>query len=191
MNKDNKTLTLFPEGNYVKTNQNYNVIPFQIDRKYINFLHNAFDTKKTNYVKNEVTAIQIHTTSSFGKYLQLLVIKSKIPVDIKKSDYIFFYINDEGYSSGIYKLKSGRFSLLEVPVDMSKDLTNYIHDYFISTMVSFVDGYYESGKEIMEGVVKFMDKYNLWDHWDKRVLHRQYYRDKKKGQADRLVFFKK
>lgn len=191
MNNEEKNLTLFPEENYIKTNPNYSVIPFRINSKYINFMHKAFNTKKTNYVKNEVTAIQIHNTSSFGKYLQLLVVKSKIPVSIKKSDYIFFYINDKGYSSGIYKIKSGRFSLLEVPTDMYKDLTNYIHDYFISSMVNFVDGYYESGKEIMEGVVKFMDKYNLWDHWDKRVLHRQYYREKENGQANRLVFFKK
>ncbi len=179
--------TLFPVNIEKEVPEDINVIPFFLPKRYLSFLYKSFGNKECSYLNKKVTAIQIYQASSFGKYLSLLLQKSRVPVNIKQCN-LFFSINEVGYKNGIYKRQSGKYSLLEVPPELSADLINYIHDYFILSLVSFVDGYKESGKEIMEGIICFMDQYELWDHWDKRSLHRIYYRDKSRGQASRFCF---
>jgi hypothetical protein len=186
---NNPQYSLFSVQDFTKDPE-VNIIPFYIDQKYISFLYKSFENKYSRYMKDTVQTIYIYPSSSFFKYLSLLADKSKVPVKIENCN-IFFSVNELGYKSGIYKKKSGKYSLLEIPPEYAKDLTNYIHDYFINTMVAYVDGYLAAKKEIMDGVISFMDKYELWDHWNKRYLHRQYYREKRSGQTPRLFFNRK
>lgn len=187
----NENLTLFPLEKYtVEKSIHTEIIPFTISKRYINFLYKAFNTEENKYLNQSIKAIQVNYTSALGSYLQLLAVKARFPVRIKNKDLVFFSVHPN-LDSGFYKVQSGRFSLLEIPKKMSKELIHYIDTYLITSMISFVDGYHLAGKSIMEGVEKFMDKYELWDTWDKHVLHRRYYRDKERGVAERLVLARK
>ena len=181
--------TLFPVDKFIKKPE-IKVIPFFIQKKYRSFLYKSFQNRTHVYVKHRVQTIYISPSSSFGKYLALLAVKSKVPVRIKGCN-LFFSVNELGYQTGIYKKISGKYSLLEIPSELAKDLTNYIHDLFITTMISYVDGFLDSSGDITPGLISFMDKYELWDDWNKESLYRQYYRDKDMGFGNRIFLPKK
>lgn len=170
------------------------LLPVNIRPHLVPFLFLEFPGIDGNFFGKKVKAVKVSTKNTLGKLIRLLAEKSDRPPGKDKSYSMYLSVcereQNTEYFGKIYLYESGQYSFLYLPPEGAKMINDHLESIFRTAMLYYLDGWVEKEGEqsLVEGIARFMDKYNLWEvNFDPESLRRNYYRLKKAEK--RLGFY--
>lgn len=166
----------------------HTLIPAYIKPHLVPFLFKELKSVETVYEGEKIVAAKVTNETALGISIRLLLEKcnKKPTCDIGLT--IFLQVQEEPqvpvYLKGMYRYADGRSSYLYLPTAGQNFLNKYLEKSFETSLMYYIHSWHQKEGEsgINEGVITFLQKYNLEEHGYKAdSVRRTYYRKLKKG----------
>ncbi|SFU48870.1 hypothetical protein SAMN05216480_10524 [Pustulibacterium marinum] len=159
--------------------------PTKIRSHLVAFFFKEMLGKEAHYHGKTAKSIKILPASSIGRILNLYY-----RTEYEEKEYFPFLIyitHDEKlainqFKGVVYVEKNGVKSYLRLSEESSREVNNFLEDWFRISFVYYVDGFKSGKNMIAEAINCWIDKYELLEHgFSYETLRMLYYREKKKN----------